>query len=120
MLSKVVLSQRAINDAADFMLEMTEHPSSPGLARPGFVSRRCLVLPRRFVPFRLLQWRTVLTALTGRPRCDPFDVAAVLDALAVGRLTRFHAYREYAATPARPYARAGWEGRCSMFRYKRV
>jgi hypothetical protein len=43
----------------------------------------------------------------GRPLCDPLDVAAVLDALAVGRLARFHAYREYVASAARPYARAG-------------
>jgi CRISPR/Cas system-associated endonuclease Cas1 len=46
----------------------------------------------------------------GRPRCDPIDVAGVLDVLASGRLTPFHAYREYAATAARPCARASWEG----------
>src|ERR1700677_1057607 len=46
----------------------------------------------------------------GRPRCDPIDVPTVLSALASGRLTPFHAYREYAATAARPYARASWEG----------
>jgi hypothetical protein len=45
----------------------------------------------------------------GRPRCDPIDVAGVLDALASGRVTPFHAYREYAATAARPYARSSWE-----------
>jgi hypothetical protein len=36
MLSKVVLPQRAINDAADFMLEMTEHHSSPWPRAPRF------------------------------------------------------------------------------------
>ena len=46
----------------------------------------------------------------GRPRCDPIDVAGVLDALACGRTTPFQAYREYASTAARPYARASWEG----------
>jgi CRISP-associated protein Cas1 len=46
----------------------------------------------------------------GRPRCDPIDVNEVLDALSRGRTTPFQAYREYASTAARPYARESWEG----------
>jgi hypothetical protein len=46
----------------------------------------------------------------GRPRCDPIDVAGVLDALASGRTTPLQAYREYASTAARPYARSSWQG----------
>src|ERR1700691_3644193 len=46
----------------------------------------------------------------GRPRCDPIDVAGVLDALASGNITLLAAYRDYASTAARPYARSSWQG----------
>jgi hypothetical protein len=45
-----------------------------------------------------------------RPRCDPIDIAATLNALTSGRATPLRAYREYASTAARPYARSTWEG----------
>jgi hypothetical protein len=45
----------------------------------------------------------------GRPRCDPIDAFHVLNALADGSTTPLAAYREYASTAARPYARSTWE-----------
>jgi len=45
----------------------------------------------------------------GRPRCDPFDAAAILAAIVCGETTALRAYREYASTAARPYARSTWE-----------
>jgi CRISPR associated protein, Cas1 family len=46
----------------------------------------------------------------GRPRCDPIDVAGVLDALASENVTLLAAYRDYASTASRPYARSSWQG----------
>ena len=45
----------------------------------------------------------------GRPRCDPFDAAAIIAAIAKGETTPLKAYQSYAATAARPYARATFE-----------
>ncbi len=44
-----------------------------------------------------------------RPRCDPFDAAAIIAAIGKGETTPLRAYQEYAATAARPYARASFE-----------
>jgi CRISP-associated protein Cas1 len=44
-----------------------------------------------------------------RPRCDPFDAAAILAAIGKGETTPLRAYRDYAAMAARPYARASFE-----------
>ena len=44
-----------------------------------------------------------------RPRCDPFDATAVIAAIAKGETTPLRAYQDYAATAARPYARASFE-----------
>jgi hypothetical protein len=45
----------------------------------------------------------------GRPRCDPFDAAAIIAAIGKGETTPLRAYQHYAATAARPYARATFE-----------
>ena len=45
----------------------------------------------------------------GRPRCDQFDAAAIIDAISKGETTPLRAYRDYAATAARPYARSTFE-----------
>jgi len=45
----------------------------------------------------------------GRPRCNPFDAAAILAAIGRGETTPLRAYQDYAATAARPYARATFE-----------
>jgi CRISPR/Cas system-associated endonuclease Cas1 len=45
----------------------------------------------------------------GRPRCDPFDAAAIIAAIGKGETTPFRAYQAYASTAARPYARASFE-----------
>ena len=45
----------------------------------------------------------------GRPRCDPFDAAAIISAIGRGETTPLRAYQDYAATAARPYARASFE-----------
>ena len=45
----------------------------------------------------------------GRPRCDPFDAAAIIAAIGKGETTPLRAYQDYAATAARPYARATFE-----------
>ena len=45
----------------------------------------------------------------GRPRCDPFDGAAIFAAIGKGETTPLRAYQDYAATAARPYARASFE-----------
>ncbi len=42
----------------------------------------------------------------GRPRCDPFDAAAIIAAIGKGETTPLRAYQDYAATAARPYARS--------------
>src|SRR5271165_6842157 len=44
-----------------------------------------------------------------RPRCDPFDAAAIIAAIGKGETTPLRAYQDYAATAARPYARASFE-----------
>jgi CRISPR associated protein Cas1 len=44
-----------------------------------------------------------------RHRCDPFEVSAVRNAIASGETTALAAYRAYASTAARPYARSSWE-----------
>jgi hypothetical protein len=36
----------------------------------------------------------------GRPRCDPFDAAAIIAAVGKGETTPFRAYQDYAATAA--------------------
>jgi hypothetical protein len=48
-------------------------------------------------------------AIMGRPRCDPFDAAAIFAAIGKGETTPLRAYQDYAATAARPYARASFE-----------
>jgi hypothetical protein len=45
----------------------------------------------------------------GRPRCDPFDAAAIVAAIGKGETTPLRAYQAYASTAARPYARATFE-----------
>ncbi len=45
----------------------------------------------------------------GRPRCDPFDAAAIITAIGRGETTPLRAYQNYAATAARPYARGTFE-----------
>ena len=45
----------------------------------------------------------------GRPRCDPFDAAAIIAAIGKGETTPLRAYQAYASTAARPYARASFE-----------
>jgi hypothetical protein len=45
----------------------------------------------------------------GRPRCDPFDAAAIIEAISTGETTPLKAYQDYAATAARPYARSTFE-----------
>jgi CRISP-associated protein Cas1 len=45
----------------------------------------------------------------GRPRCDPFDAAAIIAAIGKGETTTLRAYQAYASTAARPYARASFE-----------
>ena len=45
----------------------------------------------------------------GRPRCDPFDAAAIIAAIRSGKTTPLRAYQDYAAVAARPYARASFE-----------
>jgi hypothetical protein len=45
----------------------------------------------------------------GRPRCDPFDAAAIIDAIGKGETTPLRAYQAYASTAARPYGRASFE-----------
>ena len=40
----------------------------------------------------------------GRPRCDPFDAAAIIAAIGKGETTPLKAYQDYAATAARPPA----------------
>jgi hypothetical protein len=57
-----------------------------------------------------MRWWVALHYGMGRPRCDPIDVAGVLDALALGNVTLLAAYRNYASTAARPYARSSWQG----------
>ena len=54
----------------------------------------------------------------GRPRCDPFDAAAIIAAIDKGETTPLTAYQDYAATAARPYARASFE--CSLRRHERL
>jgi CRISP-associated protein Cas1 len=45
----------------------------------------------------------------GRPRCDPFDAAAIVAAISKGETSPLSAYQAYASTAARPYARASFE-----------
>ena len=45
----------------------------------------------------------------GRPRCDPFDAAAIIAAIGKGETTPLRAYQDYASMAARPYARASFE-----------
>jgi CRISP-associated protein Cas1 len=45
----------------------------------------------------------------GRPRCDPFDVLAIVADLDAGRTTPLNAYQGYASVAARPYARSTFE-----------
>jgi hypothetical protein len=45
----------------------------------------------------------------GRPRCDPFDAAAIIAAIGKGETTPLRAYQAYASTAARPYARASFD-----------
>ncbi len=45
----------------------------------------------------------------GRPRCDPFDAAAIIASIGKGQTTRLRAYQDYAASAARPFARASFE-----------
>ena len=45
----------------------------------------------------------------GRPRCDPFDAAAIIAAIGKGETTPLRAYQAYASTAARPYARSTFE-----------
>ena len=45
----------------------------------------------------------------GRPRCDPFDAARIIAAIGKDETTPLRAYQDYAATAARPYARASFE-----------
>jgi hypothetical protein len=45
----------------------------------------------------------------GRPRCDPFDAAAIIGAIDKGETTPLRADQDYAAMAARPYARASFE-----------
>src|SRR5271166_4547004 len=44
-----------------------------------------------------------------RPRCDPFDAAAIIATLADGKTTPLLAYEDYACSAARPYARSTFE-----------
>jgi len=41
-----------------------------------------------------------------RSVCDPFDAAAIVERIATRETTAADAYRRYAASAARPYARA--------------
>jgi CRISPR-associated protein Cas1 len=54
----------------------------------------------------------------GRPRCDPFDAAAIIAAVGKGETTPLRAYQDYAANAARPYARAPFES--YLRRYERL
>lgn len=45
----------------------------------------------------------------GRLRCDAIDAAAIIAAIGRGETTPLRAYQDYAATAARPYARASFE-----------
>jgi hypothetical protein len=87
------------------------------LLRPRPSTRASLVLSRS-ISFEETAHGVRLPHM-GRPRCDPIDVATVLDALSRGRTTPFQAYREYASTAARPYARASWEGILKLARRSR-
>ena len=54
----------------------------------------------------------------GRPRCDPFDAAAIIAAVGRGETTPLGAYQDYAAMAARPYARASFD--CYLRRHERL
>ena len=54
----------------------------------------------------------------GRPRCDPFDAAAIIVAIGKGETTPLRAYQAYASTAARPYSRASFE--LNPRRYERL
>jgi CRISP-associated protein Cas1 len=45
----------------------------------------------------------------GRPRCDPFDMLAIIADLDAGKTTPLKAYQEYASVAARPYARSTFD-----------
>jgi CRISPR-associated protein Cas1 len=45
----------------------------------------------------------------GRPRCDPFDAAAIITALDKLETTPLKAYQDYASVAARPYGRSTFE-----------
>jgi CRISPR associated protein Cas1 len=51
-----------------------------------------------------------------RSLCDPFDAAAIVDRIATGETTAADAWRAYAATAGRPYARATFAGALSRAR----
>src|SRR3984957_12635822 len=48
--------------------------------------------------------------------CDPFDSAAIVERIATGETTAADAYRRYAASAARPCARATFAQRLSRAR----
>ena len=54
----------------------------------------------------------------GRLRCDAIDAAAIIAAIGRGETTPLRAYQDYAATAARPYARASFEA--YLQRHKRL
>ena len=51
-----------------------------------------------------------------RSVCDPFDAAAIVERIATGETTAADAWRAYAATAVRPYARATFAGALSRAR----
>ena len=51
-----------------------------------------------------------------RSVCDPFDAAAIVERITTGETTAADAYRRYAATAVRPYARATFAGALSRAR----
>jgi hypothetical protein len=51
-----------------------------------------------------------------RSICDPFDAAAIVERIATGETTGADAYRHYAASAARPYARATFAQKLSRAR----
>ena len=51
-----------------------------------------------------------------RSVCDPFDAAAIVERIATGETTAADAYRRYAASAARPCARATFAGALSRAR----
>ena len=57
---------------------------------------------------RIEDERRTRASIMGRPRCDPFDIAARLRALVDG-VPILRLYRDYASTAARPYARSTFE-----------